>query len=100
MYKNLVLWKLKAEAQGRRRDENTQIVKEKVKGLKASIPEIEVLEVGVNIGDYGDSFYDIGMYATVKIKEDFLKYIHYQSNYEVVDFIQPVIEAEKIVDFV
>ncbi|NLR90860.1 Dabb family protein [Flammeovirga agarivorans] len=99
MYKHIVLWKLQEEAQGNSKSVNAGLVKEKVEGLKQFIPEIEDLDVGINIGDYGASFFDVGMYITFQSKEDFLKYITYKEHDEVVTFIQSVMSAEEIVDF-
>jgi hypothetical protein len=99
MYKHLVLWKLKPQANGRKKDENATRVKEKIEGLKNTIPEIIFLDIGINIGGYGASFYDVGMYITFKNENAFLKYITYESHNEAVAFIQSVMEAEEIVDF-
>ncbi|MBB6460162.1 Dabb family protein [Flammeovirga kamogawensis] len=99
MYKHIVLWKLKEEVEGTSKTELSNIVKEKVESLKDFIPEIVKLDVGVNIGDYGASFFDVGMYITFNTKEDFLKYITYKEHDEVVAYIQSVMIAEEIVDF-
>jgi hypothetical protein len=71
MYKHLVLWKLKSEAHGTSKAKNAQLVKVKVESLKYSIPEIEFVDVGINI-----------------------------CNYEAVNLIRSVMEAEEIVDFI
>jgi hypothetical protein len=99
MHKHLVLWKLKPQANERKKEENGLRVKEKIEGLKNTIPEINFLDVGINIGGYGASFYDVGMYITFKNEDAFLKYITYKCNDEAVTFIQSVMEAEEIVDF-
>ena len=99
MYKHLVLWKLKPKAQGRGKEENALMIKDKIEALKEDIPEIAFLDVGINIGDYGASFFDVGMYVTFKSKEDFLKYITYESHDKAVSFIQSVMDSEEIVDF-
>ncbi|MFT4566330.1 MAG: acyl CoA:acetate/3-ketoacid CoA transferase beta subunit [Saprospiraceae bacterium] len=76
------------------------MVKEKVENLKNSIPEIQRVDVGINIGQYGASFFDVGMYITFNNESDFLNYIKYESHDKAVTFIQSVMEAEEIVDFV
>lgn len=100
MYKHLVLWKLKPEAHGRTKAENAQLIKDKIESLQHSIPEIEFVDIGINMGNYGASFYDVGMFITFKNEVDFLKYIKYKSHDEAVAFIQSVMEAEEIVDFI
>ena len=99
MYKHIVLWKLKSKAQGRGKEENALMIKDKIEGLNESIPEIEFLDVGINTGDYGASFFDVGMYVTFKSEQDFLKYITYESHDKAVAFIQSVMASEEIVDF-
>ncbi|AZQ65340.1 Dabb family protein [Flammeovirga pectinis] len=99
MYKHIVLWKLKDNVEGKSKAELSIIVKEKLESLKDVIPEIKVLDVGVNVGNYGASFFDVGMYITFNSKEDFLKYITYKEHDEVVAYIQSVMVAEEIVDF-
>ncbi|MEM6766958.1 MAG: Dabb family protein [Bacteroidota bacterium] len=100
MYKHLVFWQLKPKAQGRTRLENARLIVEKIKGLKSSIPEIQFLDVGLNVGAYKAAFSDVGMYITFLNEQDFLAYTKYESHDEVVAFIQSVMEEEIIVDFI
>ncbi len=61
MYKHVVLWKLKENANGMSKKELTREVKRRLDELPAQIPEILSYETAVNIGDYGASFFDISL---------------------------------------
>ena len=61
MYKHVVLWKLKEEANGMSRKELAIEVKRRLDELSDLIPEIVSYETGINIGDYGASFFDVSL---------------------------------------
>lgn len=71
MVKHIVMWKLLEHAEGNCKQENINIIKERLQGLKAKIPQIRYLEVGVNKNPDGydavlytefDSFDDLNIY--------------------------------------
>jgi hypothetical protein len=99
MYTHLVIWRLKKEAHGMPRPELAAEVKRRLDSLPAIIKEIRRYDVGINIGDYGASFFDVGLISTFETKADFERYCQYQEHDEVVAFIQSVQEDEQIVDF-
>ncbi len=99
MYTHLVLWKLKDQADGKNRAELAQEVKRRLDALPAIIKEAKRYDVGINIGNYGASFYDVGLISVFENEEDFKKYCHYPEHDEVVAYIQSVTTDEQIVDF-
>jgi hypothetical protein len=54
------MWKLKAEANGKTKDQNAIKMKKRLDSLPAVIKEIKQYEVSINIGSYNASFYDVG----------------------------------------
>ena len=46
MIKHIVLWKLKATAEGAGKEENAAIIKRELEALKEKIPQIRHIEVG------------------------------------------------------
>jgi hypothetical protein len=74
-------------------------VKRRLDALRSVITEIRQYDVGINIGDYGASFFDVGLISTFDTKADFQRYCQYPEHDEVVAFIQSVQEDEQIVDF-
>ena len=99
MYKHIVLWKLKESAKGMSKEELAVEVKKRLDELPAHIPEIKSYETGINIGDYGASFFDVSLILVFDTKDTFWKYTKYPVHDEVVAYISSVMEAEEIVDY-
>lgn len=99
MYKHVVLWKLKDATEGLSRMELAEEVKKRLETLPDIISEIEDFEVGVNIGAYGASFFDVSLICTYTDEEAFKRYCVYPEHDAVVAYIQSVTEAEEIVDY-
>ena len=99
MYKHLVLWKLKEEANGMNKAELAVEVKRRLDELPGIIPEISAYEVALNIGDYGASFFDVSLIAVYADETAFKAYCVYPEHDTVVAYIQSVTVAEEIVDY-
>jgi hypothetical protein len=99
MYKHVVLWKLKEEADGMSKAELAVEVKKRLDTLPGIISELEDFEVGINIGDYGASFFEMSLVATYPDEEAFKRYCVYPEHDAVVAYIQSVTVAEEIVDY-
>ena len=99
MYKHVVLWKLKEQANGMSRKELAKEVKRRLDELPAHIPEIVSYETGTNIGDYGASFFDVSVISVFENKDTFWNYTKYPVHDDVVAYIQSVMVAEEIVDY-
>ena len=99
MYKHIVLWKLKEQADGKTREELAVEVKRRLDELPAHIPEIISYETGINIGDYGASFFDVSVISVFENKDTFWTYTKYPIHDAVVAYIQSVQESEQIVDY-
>ena len=55
MIKHIVLWSFRPQAEGRSKQENIELAREKLLGLKDSIPEVRSLEIGININTGQDA---------------------------------------------
>lgn len=99
MYKHVVLWKLKDEVDGMDKAAIAAEVVAKLKNLPNIIPEIEEYEIGVNIGTYGASFFDVSLIASYPDEVAFKRYCVYPEHDAVVAYIQSVTVAEEIVDY-
>ncbi len=99
MYKHVVLWKLKEQANGMSRKELAIEVKKRLDELPAQIPEIISYETGINVGDYGASFFDVSVISVFENKDTFWAYTKYPVHDKVVAYIQSVMVAEEIVDY-
>ena len=67
--------------------------------LPGLIPEIVSYETGINIGDYGASFFDVSVVSVFENKDTFWAYTKYPVHDAVVAYIQSVTDAEEIVDY-
>lgn len=99
MYTHIVLLKLKENANGMNRAQLAQEAKQRLDELPSHIPEIITYETGINVGDYGASFFDVSLVSTFENKDMFWAYTKYQVHDEVVAYIQSIQEAEEIVDY-
>jgi hypothetical protein len=97
MYKHLVLWRLKADSPNK--PALAQEIKRRLDSLPAAIKEIRQYEVGINIGAYGASFFDVGLISAFDDQAAFLRYIQYPEHDAVVAFISANTADEQIVDF-
>lgn len=99
MYKHLVLWKLKENADGMDKPALAVEVKRRLDTLPSIISEVREYEVGINIGAYGASFFDVGLISMFSDEEAFKRYCVYPEHDAVVAYIQSVTVAEEIVDY-
>ncbi|MDO6354216.1 Dabb family protein [Caloramator sp. CAR-1] len=98
MIKHIVMWRLKDEAEGRRKDENAKAMKSILEDLKGKIDVIQHLEVGINFAK-SDAAFDVALYSEFKSKEDLEKYINHPEHKKVVEFINKVREERYVVDY-
>lgn len=99
MYKHVVLWKLKDEVDGTPKVKLAKEVASRLNGLRAVIPEILDMEVGINVGAYGASFFDVSLICMYTDEEAFKRYCVVPEHDAVVAYIQSVTVAEEIVDY-
>ena len=99
LYKHVVLWKLKDEVDGVNKTDLAVEVKKRLDGLRTVIPEILDLEVAINIGAYGASFFDVSLICMYTDEAAFKRYCVYPEHDAVVAYIQSVTVAEEIVDY-
>jgi len=99
MYTHLVMWRLKESANGMNKEQLAKNVKDKLDSLPDIIKEIQQFEVGINIGSYGASFFDVGLVSNFATESDFKAYCVYPEHDKIVAYIQSVTDDEQIVDF-
>lgn len=98
MVKHIVMWRLKEFAEGRRKEENLQGMKDRLEALKSKIPEIKTLEVGININETEDS-YHIVLYSEFEKREALDAYQKHPEHVKARDFIKKVRLEKKVVDY-
>lgn len=97
MIKHIVLWKLKQTA-GATRQQNAATIKRELEALKARIPQIKKLEVGLNIAP-SDAAWDVSLYSEFESEQDLNLYQKHPEHVRVADFIAAVRESRAVVDY-
>ncbi len=98
MVKHIVMWKLKAFAEGKNREENILVLKEKLEKLKTVISEIRHLELGVNFNS-SDQAYDVVLYSEFKNRKDLELYRNHPAHREVAEFVGKIRSERKVADY-
>jgi hypothetical protein len=97
MYQHLVMWRVKGDPAGKRAI--AAEIKRRLDALPSTIKEIRRYDVGLNLGAYGASFFDVGLVSAFDDQAAFERYIRYPEHDAAVAYITSVTSAEEIVDF-
>lgn len=99
MVKHLVLFKLADEAEGNKKEENAQIIKERLEALKDLIPVIRSIKVHINHSDASPENYDIVLDSEFNTLEDVKAYAVHPEHVKVGEFISKVKTGRAAIDF-
>ncbi len=97
MIRHVVLWKFKESAEGRTKQENMELVRQRLLALPALIPLIKRLEVGFDQRGT-DSSYDVMLLTEFESMEDLEAYIVHPDHQAVGPIVRPVTELRAVVD--
>lgn len=99
MIKHVVVWKLKDEALGNKKEENAKKMKQMIEALKSEIDGIIDIKVGIN--EYVDKNpnADVVLISTHKDLEALFFYQNHPKHIEVANFVKEVVESRACVDF-
>ena len=98
MLKHIVMWKLKESANGKTKEENALLLKEKLEALVGEIAELRSLEVGINAIESNAS-YDIVLTTTFDKEADLKSYAVNPKHVLVSDFCSSIRESRVVVDY-
>ena len=96
MIKHIVMWKLKAEAEGRTALENAKWMKEHLEALMGVVPELRSCEVGVNIVEGN---YHVCLTATFDSLADLQAYKVHPAHQAVAAYCQKIRESRVACDY-
>ncbi|WP_432402535.1 Dabb family protein [Wukongibacter sp. M2B1] len=99
MLKHVVMWRLKDMVEGKSKEENSEIMKEKLLALENKIPEIRYIEVGLNINPT-DAAYDIVLITHFDNEEALKVYASHPEHVKVGEFISKVRTERVVVDYI
>lgn len=98
MVKHIVIWKLKAAAEGANKEQNAEKIKAKIEALKTKIPQIKHIEVGINIIP-SDAAYDVALYSEFASVQDLDLYQKHPEHVAAAGFVKKVVESRVVVDY-
>jgi Stress responsive A/B Barrel Domain len=98
MVKHIVIWKLKASAEGATKEQNAAKIKSTIEALKTKIPQIKHIEVGSNIVP-SDAAYDVALYAEFVSLQDLDIYQKHSEHLAAAGFINKVVDGRVVVDY-
>jgi hypothetical protein len=98
MIKHIVMWKLKESAAGASKQENADKIKEILEALPATIPEVSVLEVGLNFAE-GKAAFDVALYTEFETKVDLETYRVHADHVKAAGFVGEVTSDRVVVDY-
>ncbi|MCG8372893.1 MAG: Dabb family protein [Balneolales bacterium] len=94
------MWKLLDEANGKSKAENAEKMKELLEGMPPLIPELESVEVGVQMfGVENDAQCDILLIAECKNEANLRAYAVHPEHQKVVSFIKSVVSERRVIDY-
>ena len=99
MIKHIVLWKFLDEAEGHTKEENMDIVRERLTALLPIIPLIRSFEIGKDIL-HSDMSYDMALIMTFDSMEDLAAYKVHPEHQKVSEYVKNVRCGRVSTDFV
>jgi hypothetical protein len=98
MLKHIVMWKLKAEAEGATAAQNALEMKRRLEGLKAVIPEILELEVGLPLKPT-EAMPDLVLVSAFRDEGALAAYQKHPEHQKIVGFVGKVTASRYAVDY-
>ena len=99
MIKHIVLFKLAEKAEGRSKEDNAILIKEKLESLKVMIKEIHEIEVSINDTEASSYNYDIILDSEFASFSDLEKYINHPEHKKVGEIISTVRISRAAIDY-
>ena len=97
MIRHVVMWKFKENAEGKTREENMAIVRERLFALPAIIPEIKFMQIGRDVSRTEMS-YDMMLVTRFDSLEDLHTYKVHPAHVEVASYVAKVKTARVVLD--
>jgi len=99
MIKHIVFFGLADAAEGKSKEENAQIIKAELENLKNFIPEILLIEVGINCPNAPKTNYDIALYTEFESFKTLDIYQEHPEHKRVAAYIGKVRTSRAAVDY-
>jgi len=99
MIKHIVFFGLADNAEGKSKIENAEIIKFELENLKNFIPEIKMIEVGINAPNAPKTNFDIALHSEFESLETLDIYQEHPEHKRVASFIGKVRTSRAAVDY-
>lgn len=97
MVRHVVMWKFKAEAEGKSKVENMALVREQLYALLPIIPEIKRMEIGIDVKGT-DASMDLMLLTEFDTLETLKFYAEHPEHVKVASFVRKVTESRVVLD--
>lgn len=99
MIKHIVMWKIKDEHNGTKKNDLLVMLKNSLEDLKTKVPQIKELEVGFNFNP-SEAAFDVVLYSVFNNIEDLEIYQKHPDHVKVAGFVSEIRIDRKVVDYV
>ena len=99
MIKHIVFFGLAENAEGKSKAENAQFIKFELENLIHHIPEIKMIEVGINLPNAPKTNYDVALYSEFESMEAVDIYQEHPAHKRVAAYIGKVRTTRAAVDY-
>lgn len=98
MIKHIVMWTLKARAEGADGEENARAMKMMLEGLAGKIPGLRHIEVGLHIVRSSLPC-QVVLYSELESEEALQEYQQHPEHLRCVEFVQKVVAERNVLDY-
>jgi hypothetical protein len=98
LFKHIVLWKLKENAEGKTKAENADWMKEHLEALVDVVPQLLDAKVGININTSDDA-YDAVFISTFMNEEDCAAYKVHPAHKAISNYCKKIRESRVVCDY-
>lgn len=97
MIRHIVMWKFKAVGEGKTREENMALVRERLLALRPVIPQLRRMEIGEDIS-HTEMSMDLVLLTEFDSLEDMKIYAVHPEHLKVSAYVRKVIETRVVID--
>ena len=97
MIRHVVMWKFKDLGEGKTKEENLDIVKDKLLALIPIIPELKKMEIGKDVS-HTDASYDLILITEFESLDDLHTYAVHPEHVKIVNYVKNVVESRVVLD--
>lgn len=98
MIKHIVMWTLKAQAEGASAEENARVMKNMLEGLAGKIPGLRHIEVGLRIVQSSLPC-QVVLYSELDSGEALQGYQQHPEHLQCVEFVKKVVAERNVLDY-